>query len=652
MRKMKDDFCSEWCLNTNCPASIKMLSKATKDGIKTMFHRVKELKPCPFGASGRCCSVCAMGPCRVTEDSENPRVGVCGATAATVAARNFGRMVAAGTAAHSDHGREIAEVFLAAARGEAPGYEIKDEKKLHVMATVFGIDVTSKSKNQIAIELGEKVLAEFGRQHGELTLLSRAPATRQALWRKRGLAPRGIDREVVEMMHRTSVGVDQEYKNIILQACRTALADGWGGSMIATELQDIMFGVPVPIRSKVNLGVLKEDEVNIIVHGHDPLLPEMVLVATRDPQLLDLAKSQGAKGINITGICCTANEILIRHGIPVAGNFIQQELAIITGAVDAMVVDVQCVLEALSSVAKCYHTEIFTTSPKAKITGATHLEFNHHNALEVAKELVRRAIMNFPNRGAVDIPEDVVDMVAGFSHETINYILGGSFRASYHPLNDNIINGRIRGLAAIVGCDNPRLRTGYVHTTLIKELIANNVLVLTTGCAAITAAKEGLLIPEAAELAGSGLREVCEAVGIPPVLHCGSCVDNSRLLIAASEIVHEGGLGEDIYQIPAAGCAPEWMSEKAIAIGQYFVASGVMVVFGNTFPTLGSEKVSNFLFREIEEITGGMWVYEPDPLEMAKKLIERIDAGRKALGIHKPKERMLFDMAMRRELEF
>lgn len=609
-----------------------MQTKAKADGVVVSFERVKEKKPCPFGADGRCCRACFLGPCRVSGDGD---VGVCGATAETIAARNFGRMVAAGTAAHSDHAREVVLTFLAAARGEAPGYEIRDVQKLLMIAQIVGVETAGKDKNQIAIEVGERLLADFGRQEGELHFLKRAPAGRQKLWRRLGIAPRGIDREVVEMLHRTSVGVDQDYKDIIMHSCRTALADGWGGSMIATELQDILFGTPVPRRAKVNLGVLKEDEVNIVLHGHEPLLPEALVQAARDKKLLALAESKGAKGINLAGMCCTGNELLMRHGVPIAGAYLEQEMAIVTGAVDAMVVDVQCIMESLAAVAQCYHTKLITTSPKAKIVGAIHLEAHPDNAMEVAREIVIQAIENYPNRGEVNIPQDSLDMVVGFSHETIKQILGGRYRSTYRPLNDAIIDGRIRGVVGVVGCNNPRVNAGYVHNTLVKELIANDVLVLVSGCGGINAARAGLLVPEAAELAGSGLREICEAVGIPPVLHVGACVDNSRILIACCAIEEEGGLTpyNDIYSIPAAGCAPEWMSEKAVAIGQYFVASGVMVVFGVAFPTTGTEVLSNFLFNEIEELTKGKWVYEADPLEMARLLIERIDGGRKALGL-------------------
>ena len=642
-------------------ATVEMIDKATQDGARIVFERAETMKPCPIGAEGSCCNLCAMGPCRVplpkgkeeTPEEKKKRTGVCGATAETIAARNFLRKIAAGAAAHSDHGRRIAEAFLIAAKGESPEFQIKDEQKLLQLALDLGINIGDRSNNEIAIDIGEMLLGEFGKQEGELITLRKAPLKRQEIWREVGVAPRGIDREVVEAMHRTNMGVDQDYKNLLLQGARTALADGWGGSMIATELQDTLFGTPAPVLSQINLGVLKEDEVNLIIHGHEPQLAEMLAVTTQDPKMIEYAKSKGAKGINLAGMCCTANEILMRHGVPIAGNFLQQETAIVTGAVEAMVVDVQCIMQGLVDVASCFHTKVITTDSRAHIEGATHMEFDERNATESAKAIIKAAIDNFPNRGKnVRIPNQKSDLIAGFSHETINYLLGGLFRASYRPLNDNIINGRIRGVAGVVGCNNARVTHDDIHVTLVKELIKNDVLVLQTGCAAMACAKAGLMVPEAAaEYAGEGLASVCEAVGIPPVLHLGSCVDNARILIAATAMVKDGGLGDDISDLPAAGAAPEWMSEKAISIGQYFVSSGVFTVFGVTWPTLGSKEVTDFLFKDMEEIYGGMWAFEPDPIKMAQLMIEHIDKKRKALGIDKARERVLYDMAMRRELD-
>lgn len=642
------------------PATLEMLEKAAKDGCNTAFDRAGKLAPCPIGSVGSCCSVCGMGPCRVplakgkeeTAEEKKKRRGVCGATAETIAARNFVRMIAAGTAAHGDHGRVMAKLFLDVARGKAPGYQIKDEQKLLQLALDLGVAIGERTNEEIALDCAKLLTSEFGKQEGELLFLKRAPIKRQELWRKLGIAPRGVDIEVAEAMHRTHMGTDQDYKDLLNFGAKVSLADGWGGSMVGTEVQDILFGTPAPIFSQINLGVLKEDEVNVIVHGHEPQLAEMLAVAANDPEIIAYAKSKGAKGVNLAGMCCTANEMLMRHGVPIAGNFLQQELAIVTGALEAVVVDVQCIMQGLTDVAKCYHTKIITTDPRAKIQDAMHIQFEEHNALESAKTIIKAAIDNYPNRrGNIHIPSQKSDMIAGFSHETINYLLGGIFRASYRPLNDNIINGRIRGVAGVVGCNNPRTTHDAPDLIMVKELIKNDVLVLQTGCLAMASAKAGLMVPEAAEFAGDGLRSVCEAVGIPPVLHVGACADNSRILIAATAMVKEGGLGDDISDLPVAGAAPEWMSEKAIAIGQYFVASGVYTVFGTTFPTVGSKEATEFLFKDMEQMYGGMWSFEPDPMKAAHLMIDHIDKKRKALGIDKSRERVLYDMAMRRDLE-
>ena len=642
---------------TSCEASIEMLKKAEKGEHSTAFSRTETMKECTIGASGICCKTCNMGPCRLTppkKEGDPEKRGICGATAEVVAARNFARMIAAGSAAHSDHGRAVAHTLIMAAKGEAEGYQIKDRIKLLEVAADLGVEVGERPIEEIALDVGEKCMAMFGQQEGELAFGWRAPEKRKEIWRKMGIFPRGIDREVVETMHRTSIGVDQQMENIMLQGSRCALADGWGGSMIGTELQDILFGTPTALKAKINLGVLEKDQVNIIVHGHEPLLSEMILLASQSEDMLKKAEEKGAKGINIAGICCTANEILSRHGIPVVGNVLQQELAIITGAVDAMVVDVQCIYQAVGELSTCFHTKVVTTSPKGKMPNAEYVEFHEETGLSTAKKIIEMAIDNFPNRGEVDIPDKTSDFIAGYDHEFINYMLGGKFRASYRPLNDGVMDGRIRGVVGVVGCSNPRVTGGGNHVRVVRELVANGCLVVMTGCAAQEVAKTGLMTPEVAYKDGimpQGLREICEAVGIPPVLHVGSCVDNSRILIALTAMVNEGGLGDDISDLPAVGCAPEWMSEKAIAIGQYFVASGAAVVFGVSWPTTGSQRLTDYLFEGIFEQYGNSWHFESDPEKMVGTILSLIDMKRENLGISAKRERVLYDMAMRRELE-
>ena len=649
-------------------ATQQMIQRSHELGIETAFDRAVTMKPCNIGAQGICCKNCSMGPCRLPLpkggiEGEDTRKGICGATPNTIAARNFIRMIAGGAAAHSDHGRAVAEVFMSAARKETDAYKIKDTRKLLEVAPYLGVETTvevdgetlDRDTDEIAVEVGAKALQEWGKSEGELLYAKRAPESRYEIWKKHGVLPRNIDREIVEIMHRTHIGVDQDYKNLMKQGTRAAIADGWGGSMLATDLQDILFGTPYPLASEANLGVMKKDMVNIVIHGHEPVLSEMIVAVAQSKEMHDYALSKGAKGIQLSGICCTANEMLQRHGVPLCGTFLQQELAIITGACDAMVVDIQCIFQNLANVAKCFHTKLITTHPIARMEqeNVLHIEFDEHHAFEDAERIVKLAIDNFENRGAeVMIPQQKAPIVAGFGVESVEYHLGGTFRGSYYTLNDNIINGRIRGIGGVVGCNNVRTRHNDGHLTVVKELIKNDVIVLTTGCNAIACAMEGLLTPESAQVfCGPGLAEVCETVGIPPVLHLGSCVDNSRILLAATEVVKAGGLGNDISDLPAAGSAPEWMSEKAISIGHYFVASGVYTVFGVGLPVSGAPVFQKYIFEEFEKLYGGMWDLVVDPVEHAHKMIAHIDRKRKDLGIDKARERVMMDMSDRRAMD-
>jgi carbon-monoxide dehydrogenase catalytic subunit len=620
------------------PAAQQMLIRADELGLSTAFTRADNSAPCNIGAAGMCCKLCGMGPCRLTNEGQT---GVCGATIDTIQARNLIRAIAAGAAAHSDHGRDMAFTLKAVANGEAEGYMIRDIAKLRTVAAEYDIPIEGRAPEEIANDLADLYIAQFGQQRGTVAPVIRAPEKRKELWQERKVVPRGVDREVVESLHRTHIGDDQDPEHILQHAVRTAIADGWGGSLIATDVSDILFGTPAPILGQANLGVLKEDMVNVVVHGHEPTLSEMIVAASQDPEIIEYAKAAGANGINLSGICCTANEILMRQGIPAAGNFLHQELAILTGSVEAMVVDVQCIMQALVELARNFHTEIITTSPKVKIKGATHIEFDEHRALTIAKEILRHAIDNYKNRGETQIPQDREDLVPGFSHEYINYMLGGSYRASFRPLNDAIISGRIRGVAAIVGCNNPRSKQDFLHTYITEELLKQDVLIVETGCGAIASAKLGLLLGEAGlDRVGPGLREICETVGIPPVLHMGSCVDNSRILTVLTQVVEEGGLGDDIDQVPAVGLAPEWMSEKALSIGTYCVASGAYVIFGGASPLSGmpdrvsdSDAVLKYISEGWEELYGGKMEFEDDPDEMIRLALAHIDQKRADLGL-------------------
>ncbi|MCX7823021.1 MAG: anaerobic carbon-monoxide dehydrogenase catalytic subunit [Syntrophobacterales bacterium] len=607
-----------------------MLKKAVADGVETVWDRYQaQLPQCGFCELGLSCRNCVMGPCRIDPFGEGPQRGICGADVDIIVARNLGRMIASGSASHSDHGRDLVEVLRSVADGKAPGYGISDEEKLIRVAKELGIRIDGLDVSEVARRVSEVLEEDFGTKKREVSFVTRVPKARRELWEKLNITPRGIDREVVEMMHRTHMGVDNDWVNLLLHGLRTALADGWGGSMIATEVSDILFGVPKPIQSEVSLGVLKESHVNIILHGHNPLVSEMIVQASQDPDIVAMAKEVGASGINLAGLCCTGNEVLMRRGIPMAGNHLMTELTIATGAVEMVVVDYQCIMPSLATVANCYHTKMISTSNKAKFPGMVHREFRPDNAKELAREIVKEAVENFKNRipGKVFIPIRPVKVFTGFSVEAILEALGGSL----DPLVDAIKSGAIKGAVGVVGCNNPKIKHDFGHVNLTKELIKNDILVVDTGCAAVAHGKAGLKQLEAANLAGEGLRKICQALSIPPVLHVGSCVDNVRILVLAAALANH--IGVDISMLPLAAAAPEWYSEKAVSIACYAVASGIFTVLGVTPPVLGSKNIVKLLTEDIERIVGARFAIEPDPQKAARLIIDHIRARREALGL-------------------
>jgi len=613
-----------------CKDAQIMLKKAQEDGVQTAWDRLKKQEPqCGYCELGVSCRVCAMGPCRIDPFGEGPQSGVCGADADIIVARNLARMVAAGSASHSDHGRDILHVLHKIGLNKTSDYKITDVAKLMSVAKEYGIQTDGVSETEIARQLAEAMMEDYGMKKDVLTFIARAPKQRIDLWKNVKVVPRGIDREICEIMHRTHMGVDNHYVSILLQAVRSSLADGYGGSMIGTELSDIIFGTPTPGFSEVNLGVLKEDEVNILVHGHSPIVSEMICIAVEDDDMLALAKSKGAAGINLAGLCCSGNEIMMRKKIPMAGNHLMTELVIVTGAAEAIIVDYQCIMPSMGQVAQCYHTKMYTTSDKAKFNFMEHVEFTPENAREQAFKIVREAIENFTRRDRkrVLIPSTPVRSMTGFSVEAIVGALGGTLT----PLIDAIKAGKIKGAAGVVGCNNPKIKHDYGHVELIKGLIANDILVLTTGCANVAAAKAGLQVPEAKELAGPGLREICGVLGIPPSLHVGSCVDNSRILVIASALAN--AIGVDIDKLPLAAAAPEWYSEKAVAIAFYAMASGIFTVLGVMPPIGGSKNVVELATSGLNNVFGACFAVEPDPVAACSLITSHIASKRKTLGL-------------------
>jgi len=605
-----------------------LIDKARSQGLSLAWDRLEKQTPqCNICDQGLSCAKCIMGPCRLIPGLDR-NLGVCGADADLTVARNFGRFVAGGSAAHSDHGRDLVEVLHHIGSGKTTAYEVRDEAKLRRLAAEIGLKAEGDVK-AVAKAVAERFGQDFSSFGPGLSFLGRLPAARKALWDKLGITPRGIDREPVEMLHRTHMGVDCDPVSLCLHAARTALADGWGGSMIGTEISDVIFGTPAPGKTQVNLGAIKKDKVNILVHGHSPVVSEMILAAAADPRQVKAALEAGAAGINVAGLCCTGNELLMRRGIPLAGNHMMTELTIVTGAVEAIVADYQCIMPSLVSLAQCYHTKFITTSDKAHFPGAETFHFTPENARELADRVVGLAVEAFKKRdpARVDIPVEPLEIMSGFSNEAILGALGGTPA----PLIDALKAGTLRGAVGIVGCNNPKQKQDYHHVTLARELIRRDILVLVTGCATSAMGKAGLLMPEAASEAGPGLAGLCRTLGIPPVLHVGSCVDNSRIIHLCAVLAN--AVGVDIDALPVAASAPEWYSEKAAAIGLYAVATGVTTHLGLPPMILGSPAVTNLAVQGLKDVVGAVFLVEPDPIKAGEKIDAHISAKRQALGL-------------------
>lgn len=622
------------------PAAQEMLKLALVRGYETAWDREEAQTPhCEFGSAGVCCKNCAMGPCRITQ--KHPK-GVCGTTADIIVARNLIRAIAAGAAAHSDHGRPLTVILKEVAEGKNENYQLRDIPKLKAIAVKLGLD-TEQDINNLAKQIAETAMRDYGKQDDSPIqfLFSYAPKKRLECWqnlekvlfektgKKIGILPRNIDREIVDIMHRTHIGVDNDPVSLLFQGVRAALGDGWGGSLIATEIQDVLFGTPRVKTIMANLGVIDADYVNIVAHGHEPILSEKIVEIASSEEMQSLAQKYGAKGVNVVGMCCTGNELLMRQGIPIAGNVLHQELAVMTGAIEAVVVDVQCIYPALGQLTACFHTRFISTSDQAKFPGSLHIQFDEKQATEVAKRIIKVAIEAFPHRDKtkVYIPSYKTEAIVGFTTEGILEAVGGTPQ----PLVDAIASGRIKGIVGIVGCNNPKVRQDYNHVTIAKELIKKDILVIGTGCWAIACAKAGLMRLEAQEIAGEGLKEICQALNIPPVLHMGSCVDCSRMLTLAGAVADY--MQVDISDLPLVGSAPEWMSEKAVSIGTYFVGSGIPVHLWPMPPISGSEAVVKILTSDLKELIGGYFFVEEDPVKTANIMEEIIVKKRKSLGI-------------------
>ncbi|AEH47839.1 anaerobic carbon-monoxide dehydrogenase catalytic subunit [Parageobacillus thermoglucosidasius] len=626
------------------PAVCEMIEKAKQMGVETIWDRYQVMLPqCGFGETGLCCRHCLQGPCRIDPFGGEPKVGICGATADVIVARGLDRAIASGAAGHSGHARHLAHTLKKTAEGKAPDYAIKDRDKLRKVAERQGIPTENRSDAEIALDLAKAALSDFNEKEAVSWVVHTVTENRAKVLSEQNLMPKGIDYEIADIMHRTHYGADAEPMNLIWAGLRCAMAD-MAGSYIGTDISDILFGTPQPVVTEANLGVLKADAVNLAVHGHNPVLSDVIVHVAREME--EEAKAAGATGVNVVGICCTGNEVMMRHGIPACTYSVSQEMALITGAVDAVVIDYQCIVPALATVAECMGTKIITTTDVTRMPGAIHVNFTEETAVENAKEIIRIAIENFTHRKGkpVDIPKHKSKVVAGFSVEAIKNALAKlNAEDPLKPLIDHIAAGNIRGVCLFVGCNNVKITQDQNFIAMARQLLKENVLLLATGCGAGALMRHGFMDPANVDtFCGEGLKAVLTAIGeanglggpLPPVLHVGSCVDCSRGVALAVELANR--LGVDIDRLPLVASAAEAMAEKAVTIGHYAVTLGLPTHVGINMPVTGSPFVTQLLTNKLQDYTGGYFIVESDPDSATKKLLAAIDERRASLGLSVP----------------
>ena len=619
------------------------MSAPDADELDLPEERLEESQPqCPFGVGGSCCRICYMGPCRVSDTAHGMDRGICGATPGTVAARNLYREIASGAASHADHAREVAEILGEIAEGDLSAYALQDVDKLRRIADELGLDSEGEPKT-VASRVAEAAIEDFQQGGETLNWLDRMPDEQRDHLAAQGIEPLpSADMEVARAMHRTTQGNDADPAHLLTGALEAGLADGYAGLTMGTDLQDVIFGTPEPVTTEADLGTLKEDHVNLAVHGHSPVLSEMVVEAA--DELEEKAKEVGAEGINVVGICCTGNELAERREIPLAAHSTQAELAVTTGALDAMVADIQCIWPSIGDVIECHHTKLITTVDYVRIPAAEHVSFEPETAATDARDIVRRGIEAFADRNSrqnydVEIPDETADALVGISDDYVLELLSSlNPESPSQPIVDAMEAGNLRGIVGIVGCPNPKQRTANMTETLVEHLLEENVLPVVTGCIGHVTAQAGYLDPARTdELAGDGLGAVLHELGdaagldgpLPPVWHMGSCVDNSRIGNVVRALSEDAGV--PTRELPVAASAPELIAEKAVSIGTWALALGLPV---HTAPTLHmdhSEEVNSIMTEGLADITGGYTIQEEDPEEAAGAIVEALEERREAL---------------------
>jgi carbon-monoxide dehydrogenase catalytic subunit len=620
-----------------------MYDRIQQDGMPNIWDRFEAQgfggdpdKRCPFCMAGVRCDLCSNGPCRT--DAEKDKRGVCGIKADGMAMRMMALRNVMGASTYHYHTDQTIKTLRATARGETP-YAIQEPDKLKDFAGRLGLD-TDKEPARLALDLADFVEADFNRKADEPSqIVDRlAPQERKDTWRSLDIYPGGVHGEMQRMTASCLTNVDGYYLSLALKAMRLGVAMAYQSQIVNEFCQDVLFGIPRPHTARVDLGVLEPDYVNALVNGHEPFLGFAMAQLARSPEWQDKARAAGAKGLRVIANIETGQEMIQRWEMDdvfygFTGNWISQEAVLASGCVDLFACDMNCSMPIDPEYARAYQFDLLPVSDLVSFEGIEdRLNYEPSKAGEQAEKLLQRAIDNFPQRRSKVTPITGLPMreaTVGFSTESIVEALGGSL----DPLLEAIKDGTIRGVAGFVSCTTLRDKgQDVLSVQMAKELISRDILVLSMGCGNAALQVGGLCSPEARELAGPGLKALCEKLGVPPVLSYGTCTDTGRIADMIGAV--SGALGGvPVPDLPLVAAAPEYMEQKATIDAIFALAFG-LYTYVNPVPNVtGGPDLVKLLTQDLSDVTGGLLNVEKDAGTAADQMLGHIESNRSKLGL-------------------
>jgi carbon-monoxide dehydrogenase catalytic subunit len=617
--------------------SVNQLYEGMKDGEATnVYDRFIAMGArCPFCEAGTRCSICSNGPCQIKPNRGVLR-GVCGIDGDAMVARSMVHLDIMGLSAYSHHTREIANTLKAIGDGRSP-FPIRDESKLDMLGAALGMNLGGSAVAK-AGAVADAIVASLDDVSGAESVMARAFAPQERLdcWRNLGIMPRNPMHELVSASTRTMTNIDGDFLSLSKSVLRVGLATCYG-ALVPLELgQDAIFGTAAPHAAKVDLGLLDPDYVNVLANGHQPFTGFALIELAHTDKAQQLARAAGAKGLRIIGSTETGQELMQRAECDdifpgCIGNWIVQEYAFATGAVDVFAMDMNCSVPTLGELAEKYGVTLVAVSELVGVPGTHHrIEYEPDKVMDQAWRIIELGVENFSRRKGKDAVRGLptVEIMTGFSTEWLVGALGGTIK----PLLDLIAAGTIKGVTALVSCTT--LKNGpqdSVTAGVARELIARDILVLSAGCGNAATQAAGLNSLSAADLAGPGLSAVCKQLGIPPVLSFGTCTDTGRLILLVTAVAN--ALGCNIPDLPVAVTAPEYMEQKATVDAAAALAVGLYTHVSPTPQVGGSPAFVKLLTEDLEGLTGGKLALGNDPVQVADGILAHINTKRKGLGI-------------------